>query len=590
MLMFSQQTYIIILSIPLSQATLQSCVLNTTNNCTLACEHGETFSHTLLPLYIAGILGCFWALAIICDTFFVPALEIMAEWCNFSDDIAGATFMAAGGSAPELFTSLIGTFKRSEVGFNTIVGSAVFNVLFVIGACVLFQKSVMHLTAWPLMRDCSYYTCSLIVLAFFFKVISPDVIEWWEATILFMMYLFYIYIMKNNAQLEDYVVQKGFLAKRPNNNGPTTFRARILQRMLHNSNINDSVNALVVNQLVGDVNTTFNTIDTNKDGVIQPDELYTMIHTLQECDLNHQQCQEVFNTIDLNNDGVISMEEFTKWYLTSVPRLEHILTEDFNQMSTEGKVSMEQVNIYIGETLFNSLEESTHVDLTTFIEKVKSSLKWNTLQDKAEEEADVLEGFKEQLRIPESYCGKCLWVITILPLFLFWLTIPDVSMPAKRRLCILAFINSILWIGFISYWMVEWATLLGNTVGIPINVMGLTFLAMGTSVPDLISSVIVARQGKGDMAISSSIGSNIFDILVGLPLPWLSFSLYTSESVKIVSQNLGISLGVLIFMLIMVVASIQVCKWKTEPQLAWIMMVFYLIFLGQDLARSSWDC
>ena len=57
------------------------------------------------------------------------------ENLNLSDDVAGATFMAAGGSAPELFTSMIGTFQRSAVGFGTIVGSAVFNVLFVIGLC-----------------------------------------------------------------------------------------------------------------------------------------------------------------------------------------------------------------------------------------------------------------------------------------------------------------------------------------------------------------------------------------------------------------------------------------------------------------------
>ena len=47
-------------------------------------------------------------------------------------------------------------------------------------------------------------------------------------------------------------------------------------------------------------------------------------------------------------------------------------------------------------------------------------------------------------------------------------------------------------------------------------IMGLTVLAAGTSVPDLLSSVIVARRGSGDMAVSSSIGSNIFDILVGI--------------------------------------------------------------------------
>ena len=47
------------------------------------------------------------------------------------------------------------------------------------------------------------------------------------------------------------------------------------------------------------------------------------------------------------------------------------------------------------------------------------------------------------------------------------------------------------------------------------QVMGLTFLAAGTSVPDLITSVLVAQQGKGDMAVSSSVGSNIFDVTVG---------------------------------------------------------------------------
>ena len=48
--------------------------------------------------------------------------------------------------------------------------------------------------------------------------------------------------------------------------------------------------------------------------------------------------------------------------------------------------------------------------------------------------------------------------------------------------------------------------------------MGLTFLAAGTSVPDLITSVLVAKQGKGDMAVSSSVGSNIFDVTVGYEL------------------------------------------------------------------------
>ena len=45
--------------------------------------------------------------------------------------------------------------------------------------------------------------------------------------------------------------------------------------------------------------------------------------------------------------------------------------------------------------------------------------------------------------------------------------------------------------------------------------MGLTFLAAGTSIPDLFTSVIVAKKGFGDMAVSSSVGSNIFDVTIG---------------------------------------------------------------------------
>ena len=77
--------------------------------------------------------------------------------------------------------------------------------------------------------------------------------------------------------------------------------------------------------------------------------------------------------------------------------------------------------------------------------------------------------------------------------------------------------------------MVWWANTIGETLVIPTEIIGLTILAAGTSIPDLITrqssiimqnlisqfSVIVARKGLGDMAVSSSVGSNIFDVCVG---------------------------------------------------------------------------
>lgn len=64
-------------------------------------------------------------------------------------------------------------------------------------------------------------------------------------------------------------------------------------------------------------------------------------------------------------------------------------------------------------------------------------------------------------------------------------------------------------------------TIIGTTLGIPDTVMGLTFVAAGVSIPDALSSIAVIKEGHGDMAVSNAVGSNVFDILICLGLPWL---------------------------------------------------------------------
>ncbi len=83
------------------------------------------------------------------------------------------------------------------------------------------------------------------------------------------------------------------------------------------------------------------------------------------------------------------------------------------------------------------------------------------------------------------------------------------------------FFVSIAVIVGISWILVKSVIIFGDATAIPPVIVALTLLAAGTSAPDMISSVVVARQGRGDMAVANAVGSNIFDILVGLGLPWL---------------------------------------------------------------------
>ena len=120
-------------------------------------------------LHIGGVIYMFIALAIVCDEFFIPALDVITEKLKISEDVAGATFMAAGGSAPELFTSFIGLFiSKDDVGIGTIAGSAVFNIFFVISMCAMFSRSVLKLNWWPLLRDMTFYLLVLITLVLCF--------------------------------------------------------------------------------------------------------------------------------------------------------------------------------------------------------------------------------------------------------------------------------------------------------------------------------------------------------------------------------------------------------------------------------------
>lgn len=156
--------------------------------------------HGAVILHIFGMIYMFIALAVVCDEFFVPSLGVITKKLDVSEDVSGATFMAAGGSAPELFTSIIGVFiANNDVGIGTIVGSAVFNIMFVIGMCALFSSEVLALTWWPLFRDVTFYSVSLLLLIGFF---SDDSIEWWEAFILFLSYIAYATFMKYNSRVE----------------------------------------------------------------------------------------------------------------------------------------------------------------------------------------------------------------------------------------------------------------------------------------------------------------------------------------------------------------------------------------------------
>ena len=63
-------------------------------------------------------------------------------------------------------------------------------------------------------------------------------------------------------------------------------------------------------------------------------------------------------------------------------------------------------------------------------------------------------------------------------------------------------------------WMVEGATGIARKLGVSEWFIGVSIVALGTSLPELVSSLIAAKKGHGEMAIGNVFGSNIFNILM----------------------------------------------------------------------------
>lgn len=345
----------------------------------------------MFVISIIVLLLSFYLLAVVCDRYFVSSLDAISEKLKINSDVAGATLMAIGSSAPELFVSLIALFKpgNESLGAGTIVGSALFNILVIIGASAMVKKAFI---AWqPVIRDVLFYSLSIIVLIFSFK---DGIITMTEAGIFLLLYVIYILAV-------------------------------------------------------------------------------------------------------LKWKKILPYKEETKDIMAD---------------------------------LENSLEEET---------KKKSLL------------------------------GK---ILNFIELGL------DKLFPSAKHYWWVFFI-SIMIIAGLSWTLVESAIIIAEFLHIPAVIIGLTVLAAGTSIPDLMSSVIVAKQGRGGMAISNAVGSNIFDILFGLGFPWMLFLAFTGKTIHVATENLNSSIILLFATVLAILFLLLLRKWKIGRKSGLILIGLYVAYL-----------
>ena len=95
--------------------------------------------------------------------------------------------------------------------------------------------------------------------------------------------------------------------------------------------------------------------------------------------------------------------------------------------------------------------------------------------------------------------------------------------------------------------VVDSASYLAEVIGMSERTISLTVIAFGTSLPELVTTIVAARKNEQDLAVGNIIGSNIFNICVVLGIPVAIFGTITPSSFQMIDVVMLVASAALLF-------------------------------------------
>lgn len=554
------------------------------------CECSDTFScsSTLdknggIVLWLAIMIYMFKALGTVCDEYFVPSLEMISEKLQLSNDVAGATFMAAGSSAPELFTSLVATFLIvNEGGVGTIIGSAIFNILVIVGATCCFAGQELSIWWYPLARDCSFYVLAIAQLSI---VLIDSEVMWYEGLVMFLTYFGYIVFMKFNYKIVkalggapgDKVEDLEDPEKGGDSSKPESEAAEKPEKSTQGEGPRDAAKGATQETSQPESKV----IEVQQPKVIDVQPETEVAPKVQSGNPNSPDDEENSSKAkDTKAENAASNGD----QAASTPEIHagkaklDLPTTDTPGASKGSPRGSPRGSLHgEGSHKIWSMHELNHEQHHNHHDKEAGG---HTDGQVASSTAEAKDGAEvaEKADEEEEPKGR-----QFDPLLLIW----GLIMPSPERYWLL-FSASIGNIALCTYVMVDAVNRTGCNLGIKPLIMGLIFLAAGTSVPDALGSIAVAKQGEGDMAVANAFGSNVFDILLGLGVPWFISTALLQKRVEFPGAGGQLLEWIIILtaILVLFIGALVCNKWKLNKKMGIILMGFYVVYVIFALIRA----
>ena len=416
--------------------------------------------------------------------------------------------------------------------------------MIIVGVTAICAGQTLDITPYPFARDCAFYTLSIGMLVVF---VYDGKVYWWESVMLLAGYVLYIGFMTQNQKVANVIVR--WKIRRKRRIAPATTEDE--RQRERNARMSMSVRPDFKLALA-------------KNTAMNPG-YKAAYHLAHEPEIGHERAlkRKIIASVAEASSTILTINRISKGWLE------------------KAKTSRTLQTVMSGETLDGG-SGSIAVAGDGAMTNAEAAAK-------AAEGAPPAAAAEEDDGGDETGClGKTLWVLGI-PYKILFLTVPDCRKERWEKWYLGTFLMSIFWIGILSYLMLFFSQRVGCVLGIPPIVMGVVIISAGTSVPDALSSVFVARNGQGDMAVSNVLGSNVFNIFLGLGLPWFFYTMINGKPLESegLSSDLVPSIAILFGYLFLLIATMYLSGWKLYPKVGYILCMMHVVFVAYSLLTNE---
>ena len=153
------------------------------------------------------------------------------------------------------------------------------------------------------------------------------------------------------------------------------------------------------------------------------------------------------------------------------------------------------------------------------------------------------------------------------------------AMPLPKMLVLLVAGAVLIAVG--ANLLVDNGTLIAQALGVPESVIALTFVALGTSLPELVTAITSLIKGHSDLSLGNVVGANVFNLVLvsGVSVTLAPFTVPQSATIFGMNSSLVLELPVMLIVMVLLTAP-ALLKGKLSRAQGVALLVIYAVFCG----------